>query len=54
MLLQGFYANPVWIPQSKIATSGNKENVNHTNLGNRNATIIIYRNHFWEKETLLS
>ena len=28
--------------------------MNHNNLGNKNATITIYRNHFWGKETLIS
>ena len=41
MPLQEFSANAVQLPRSKFVISGNRENMNHINLGNKNATITI-------------
>ena len=46
MLLQGFATDTDSLPCSLVVISENKENMNHNNLKNRNATIKIYRNHF--------
>ena len=46
MLLQGFSADADPLPYSRVVISGNKENMNYNNLGNKNATITIYRDHF--------
>ena len=55
MLLQGFLADTDSILYSQFCYIwGNIDNVNQNNLENKNATIAIYRNHFWGKETLIS
>ena len=46
MLLPGFSAEADSIPWSQVVISGNKENINRNNLGNKNATITTYRNNF--------
>ena len=46
MLLQRFATDTDSLPFSLVVISESKENMNHNNLKNKNATIQIYRNHF--------